>query len=76
MSQMHFARQGKITEEMAFVAEREKLAVESIREEIAAGRQILADVAAGAFGDWRSIRTTDAAQDFLLSLFLPKPPRQ
>ena len=41
MSQMHFARQGRITEEMAFVAEREKLAVESIREEIAAGRLII-----------------------------------
>ena len=28
MSQMHFARQGQITEEMAFVAEREKIPVE------------------------------------------------
>jgi hypothetical protein len=36
----------------------------------------LADVAAAAFGDWRSIRNTEVAQDFLLNLFLPKPPRQ
>src|ERR1700744_4167302 len=41
MSQMHFARQGKITEEMAFVAQREKLPVELIRSEIAAGRLII-----------------------------------
>src|ERR1700729_2390549 len=41
MSQMHFARQGKITEEMAFVAEREKLPVGLIRDEIAAGRLII-----------------------------------
>src|ERR1700723_3185650 len=41
MSQMHFARQGKITEEMAFVAEREKISVGLIRDEIAAGRLII-----------------------------------
>src|ERR1700743_2753257 len=41
MSQMHFARQGKITEEMSFVAEREKLPVGLIRDEIAAGRLII-----------------------------------
>src|ERR1700677_1090558 len=41
MSQMHFARQGKITEEMAFVAEREKIPVTLIRDEIAAGRLII-----------------------------------
>ena len=38
MSQMHFARKGLITEEMAFVAHREKLAPELIRDEIAAAR--------------------------------------
>ena len=37
MSQMHFARKGLITEEMAFVAEREKLAPELVRDEVAAG---------------------------------------
>jgi phosphomethylpyrimidine synthase len=41
MSQMHFARQGKITEEMAFVAEREKIPVGLIRDEIAVGRLII-----------------------------------
>ena len=29
VSQMHFARQGKITEEMAYVAKRENIAVEA-----------------------------------------------
>lgn len=33
------------------------------------------DLASSAFKDWRAIRTTDAAQDFLLTLFLPKLPR-
>ncbi len=41
MSQMHFARLGKITEEMNFVAEREKLSPELVRSEIAAGRLII-----------------------------------
>jgi phosphomethylpyrimidine synthase len=41
MSQMHFARLGKITEEMSFVAEREKLSAELVRDEIAAGRLII-----------------------------------
>ena len=34
------------------------------------------DAASAAFKDWRSIRTTDEAQDFLLTLFMPRPPRQ
>jgi hypothetical protein len=34
------------------------------------------DLASGAFKNWRAIRTTDAAQDFLLTLFLSKLPRQ
>jgi hypothetical protein len=29
-----------------------------------------------AFTNWRAIRTQDESQDFLLSLFLPKLPRQ
>ena len=33
LSQMHFARKGQITEEMAFVAEREKIPVGLIRDE-------------------------------------------
>lgn len=41
MSQMHFARQGKITEEMAYVAQREKLSPELVRDEVAAGRMII-----------------------------------
>jgi hypothetical protein len=30
------------------------------------------DLARAAFADWRAIRVTDEAQDFLLTLFLPK----
>jgi len=40
-SQMHYARQGKITEEMAYVANRENIAAELVRDEIAAGRLII-----------------------------------
>ncbi len=40
-SQMHYARMGKITEEMTFVAERERLTPELIRDEVAAGRMII-----------------------------------
>jgi phosphomethylpyrimidine synthase len=41
MSQMHFARQGKITEEMAYIAQIEKLTPELIRDEVAVGRMII-----------------------------------
>ena len=41
VSQMHYARQGIITEEMQFVAKREKLAPELVRDEIARGRAII-----------------------------------
>ena len=41
LSQMHFARKGLVTEEMAYVAEREKLPLELVRDEIAAGRLII-----------------------------------
>jgi phosphomethylpyrimidine synthase len=41
MSQMHFARKGMATEEMAFVAEREKIPLELVRDEVAAGRLII-----------------------------------
>lgn len=41
VTQMHYARQGRVTEEMAFVAERERLAPELIREEVAAGRLVI-----------------------------------
>jgi phosphomethylpyrimidine synthase len=40
-SQMHFARQGVITEEMQFVAQREKLEPELVRSEVARGRAII-----------------------------------
>jgi hypothetical protein len=30
------------------------------------------DLAGAAFDDWRAIRTQDAAQDYLLNLFLPR----
>ena len=41
MSQMHFARKGLITEEMAYVAQVEKLAPGFIRDEVAVGRMII-----------------------------------
>jgi len=40
-SQMHFARKGLITEEMEYVAKREKLAPEFVRDEVARGRAII-----------------------------------
>jgi phosphomethylpyrimidine synthase len=40
-SQMHFARKGVITPEMEFVAEREKLAAELVRSEVARGRMVI-----------------------------------
>src|SRR5207245_11502296 len=41
MSQMHFARQGVISEEMEYVARREKLEPELVRSEVARGRMII-----------------------------------
>src|SRR2546425_793764 len=40
-SQMHYARKGVITEEMEYVARREKLSGELIRDEVARGRMII-----------------------------------
>src|SRR4028119_1082809 len=40
-SQMHLARQGEITEEMQYVAMREELEPEFVRDEIARGRMII-----------------------------------
>ena len=40
-SQMHFARKGVVTEEMIYVAEREKITPELVRDEVAAGRMII-----------------------------------
>ena len=41
VSQMHFARKGLVTEEMLYVAEREKLSPETVRDEVATGRMII-----------------------------------
>jgi phosphomethylpyrimidine synthase len=41
VSQMHYARQGRITEEMAYVAERESLKPEFVCSEVARGRMII-----------------------------------
>src|SRR5260370_18337905 len=41
MSQMHLGRQGGITEEMQYIAKREKLEPELIRIEVARGRMII-----------------------------------
>ena len=41
VSQMHWAKRGEITEEMAFVAIRENIDAELVRSEVAAGRAII-----------------------------------
>jgi phosphomethylpyrimidine synthase len=41
VTQLHYARQGIVTEEMEFVAKRENLPAETIREEVARGRMII-----------------------------------
>src|SRR5258706_185259 len=40
-SQMHYARRGQVTEEMTYVAQKEKIAPELIRDEVARGRMII-----------------------------------
>src|SRR5215467_2747085 len=40
-SQMHFACKGLVTEEMLYVADREKVSPQTIRDEVAAGRMII-----------------------------------
>jgi phosphomethylpyrimidine synthase len=40
-TQMHYARKGMVTEEMEYVARREKLAPDLIRDEVARGRMIV-----------------------------------
>src|SRR5438067_11928166 len=40
-SQMHFARKGIISEEMEYIAKKEKLAPELVRDEVARGRMII-----------------------------------
>jgi phosphomethylpyrimidine synthase len=41
VTQMHYARRGRITAEMEYVAEREGCSVELVRSEVAAGRAII-----------------------------------
>ncbi|HCU10776.1 MAG TPA: phosphomethylpyrimidine synthase ThiC, partial [Gemmatimonadetes bacterium] len=41
VTQMHYARRGEITDAMRFVAEREELSPELVRDEIAIGRLII-----------------------------------
>ncbi len=41
VTQLHYARRGQVTEEMAFVAAREGLDPEVVRQEVASGRAIL-----------------------------------
>jgi phosphomethylpyrimidine synthase len=40
-TQMHYARKGLVTEEMQYVARREKIAPELVRDEVARGRMII-----------------------------------
>ena len=41
VTQLHYAREGTVTEEMEFVAKREHLTPELVREEVARGRMII-----------------------------------
>jgi phosphomethylpyrimidine synthase len=41
VTQMHLARRGLVTEEMAYVASRERLAPELVRDEVARGRMVI-----------------------------------
>ncbi len=41
LTQLHYARRGEVTEEMAHVARREKLPPETVRAEVARGRMII-----------------------------------
>jgi phosphomethylpyrimidine synthase len=41
VTQMHYARKGIVTEEMAYVAKREKLSSDLVRDEVARGRLII-----------------------------------
>ena len=41
VSQMHFARQGVVTEEMVYVARRENLPETLVMEEVARGRMVI-----------------------------------
>ncbi len=41
VTQMHYARQGIVTEEMAYVAQREQLSPDLVRDEVARGRMII-----------------------------------
>ena len=43
VTQMHFAKKGIVTEEMEFVAIRENVSPEFVREEVARGRAIIPD---------------------------------
>src|SRR5215475_4811193 len=40
-TQIHYARQGRTTEEMEYVARRERLTPETVRDEVARGRMII-----------------------------------
>src|SRR5690348_6946219 len=40
-TQIHYARQGRVTEEMEYVARRENLTAETVRDEVARGRMII-----------------------------------
>src|SRR5512141_2392613 len=40
-TQMHYGRKGRVTEEMEYVAKREKVAPELVRSEVARGRMII-----------------------------------
>jgi phosphomethylpyrimidine synthase len=40
-TQMYYARQGRITEEMEYVAKRERIAPDFVRDEVARGRMII-----------------------------------
>ena len=58
-TQMYYARQGVVTGEMEYVAEREKLSGELIREEVARGRLIIPANINHADGDRDRVEVQD-----------------
>ena len=71
---MDSALLGLVLDSSAVIAaERKKQPITDFIEAILAARGPV-ELATDAFTAWRTINTQDSAQDYLLQLFLPKPP--
>ena len=61
VSQLHYARQGVVTEEMAYVAKRENLPESLVMEEVARGRMVIPPTSITAiWSRWRSASPASA----------------